>query len=59
MVIFGLCGLFSGKISVDQRDTVDVLHSKGKRLYYKATHDGLIKDRKDWLRTHPKALVGR
>nr|XP_039271145.1 phosphatidylinositol 3,4,5-trisphosphate-dependent Rac exchanger 2 protein-like isoform X2 [Styela clava] len=46
------------KVSMDQRDTIDVLHSKGRRLYYKATNHNLIKDRKDWLRTHPKALVG-
>lgn len=50
---------FSGKANVDQRDNIDVLHSKGKRLYYKVTHQGLIKDRKQKLRTYPKSMYGK
>nr|CAB3265148.1 phosphatidylinositol 3,4,5-trisphosphate-dependent Rac exchanger 1 protein [Phallusia mammillata] len=46
------------KTNIDQRDTIDVMHCKGRRIYYKATHQGLIKDRKSKMRVHPKALLG-
>uniref|UniRef100_H2Y5P4 Phosphatidylinositol-3,4,5-trisphosphate-dependent Rac exchange factor 1 n=1 Tax=Ciona savignyi TaxID=51511 RepID=H2Y5P4_CIOSA len=46
------------KMSMDQRDTIDVIHGRGRRIYYKLTHQGLIKDRKSKMRTHPKSLLG-
>ncbi|CAK8691769.1 unnamed protein product [Clavelina lepadiformis] len=46
------------KVNIDQRDTIDVMHSRGRRIYYKATHQGLIKDRKSRMRSYPKSFLG-
>jgi len=50
---------YLGKMSIDQRDTIDVMHSKGRRIYYKVTHQGLIKDRKAKMTKQAKCMLGK
>jgi len=46
------------QVNTDQRDTLDVMHSRGRKIYYRACHMSLIKDTKYKMRTYQKAMFG-
>ena len=43
----------------DKREPIDVMHSRGKKIYFRAVQSGTIKDNKSKLKTYKKSVSGR
>ena len=43
----------------DKREPIDVMHSRGKKIYFRAMQSGTIKDNKSKLKTYKKSVSGR
>jgi len=42
----------------DKREPIDVMHSRGKKIYFRAVQSGTIKDNKSKLKTYKKSVSG-